>query len=320
MRYDSPIPALDRLRIAPEFRAGIPAMEDYRRKPPAADRIAGGSRPRQYVPGLPVFTILMPVMNRADLLPRALDSIIAQTYPNIEVLIADGNSRDGTVDVLRRYDSSITYWLSEKDRDSIDAINKLSAIATGTYTTMFLSDDWLPPDYFEIAARAFERTGADILYGDLSLYDEKGVLLTHVRGKADYRKSIRYEFSVTSPGWIFRQAMSQEIGLLNSRLDIAPDYEWVLRAHMAGYSGAHEPALLYNFLVSGRSTVQAVRGYRELRQTAIAYGGNPVVAWRRFIFATLRNRSRKLLQALLPEAAVMRIQKMVWARRNRRAQ
>ena len=79
------------------------------------------------MPSPPLVSFVMPVFNRANVIERALDGIIRErreNYPNIEIVVIDGGSSDGTVEILKRYGSQIDYWISERDSGAADAFNK----------------------------------------------------------------------------------------------------------------------------------------------------------------------------------------------------
>jgi glycosyltransferase involved in cell wall biosynthesis len=281
---------------------------DYRAKPADKDRKTGGSRPRRYVEDRPLVTIIMPVRNAAAFIEKAIESIIAQDYPNIEFLVADGRSTDGTVDILQHYDPHITHWLSEKDVNSVDASNKLCALASGDYLTILLADDWIAPDYVSRSIGALEREKTDFVFGDLELYDDRGKFLYRMRGNPNYRSTIRYDLSFTTPSWTFRRGMLEKIGLFKL-LDVAPDYEWFLRADIAGYKGAHDSGITYCFRFGGNSSVNVFLGYQEVRRLAIAYGASPAIAWYFYLRKTIRHRGRDLLAKLLPMHLMMALRR-----------
>ena len=92
-------------------------------------------------PGFPVVSVITVVFNSENLLERTIDSVLKQTYPNIEYIIIDGGSRDATVEIIRKYDDRIAYWISESDRGLYDAMNKGLAAATGDYLWFLNSGD-----------------------------------------------------------------------------------------------------------------------------------------------------------------------------------
>ncbi len=132
----------------------------------------------------PRVTIITAVRNRAATLARTIESVLAQTYPEVEHVVIDGASSDGTVEVIRRYADRLAHWQSEPDRGISDAFNKGLAAARGDCIGLLNADDWLEPDQIERAVAALERSGADFVFGDLLYHDPAGRPLFRIRGDA----------------------------------------------------------------------------------------------------------------------------------------
>lgn len=93
----------------------------------------------------PRFTVVTPTYNQGAFIEKTIDSILSQGYPNLEYIIIDGGSKDNTVDVIKKYERHLAYWVSEPDRGQSHAINKGMERATGQYLTWLNSDDWYTP-------------------------------------------------------------------------------------------------------------------------------------------------------------------------------
>ena len=108
-------------------------------------QLKGGLRSRgiykHSLPGKPLITVITVVFNGAQTLRDTLESVMQQSYDNVEYIVIDGGSSDATVDILRQYDHVIDYWLSEKDGGIYDAMNKGIALCSGDYVGMLNSDD-----------------------------------------------------------------------------------------------------------------------------------------------------------------------------------
>src|SRR5579859_2701917 len=101
-------------------------------------------------------TIVTPSLNQAAYLERTISSVLDQGYPELEYLVFDGGSTDGSVEILRRYADQIAYWESEQDRGQSHALNKGFERATGELVGWINSDDYYRPGAFAAAAEAFE--------------------------------------------------------------------------------------------------------------------------------------------------------------------
>ncbi len=123
----------------------------------------------------PRISIVTPSYNQAKYLPETIESVLRQDYPNLEYIIIDGGSTDGSVEVIRRYESRLAYWVSEKDSGQSEAINKGFRRASGTLFNWLNSDDVLFPGALQRLAQAFrEHPEADMVVGDHARGDARG--------------------------------------------------------------------------------------------------------------------------------------------------
>lgn len=173
-------------------------------------------------------SIVTPSYNQADFLVDTLKSVRRQTLPSVEHVVVDGESDDGTLDILREYDDDIR-WVSEPDEGQSDAINKGFDMATGEYVGWLNSDDvYFDTIVLERVVDYFEQTGADVIYGDMALLDaDSNVLKLHCVPDWDYDRLLRSCF-VEQPALFFRREV-----LEGNRLDVdlayVMDYEFWLR-------------------------------------------------------------------------------------------
>jgi len=126
--------------------------------------------------GLPVVSVIMVVYNSLSLIEKTIRSIAGQTYPNIEFIVIDGGSSDGTVEIIRLYEKQISYWISEPDRGIYDAMNKGLAAASGDYVWFINAGDRIYAD--DILEKIFigdkgpgKREYSLIYYGDTMIVD-----------------------------------------------------------------------------------------------------------------------------------------------------
>lgn len=118
-------------------------------------------------------SIITVSFNAAKTIEASINSVIAQTYPNIEFIIIDGGSTDGTVDIIKKYADSLAYWVSEPDKGIYDAMNKGVAAATGDYVYFLGADDILMPDAFSKMLASLSDTSAlPVIYGDVIMRPE----------------------------------------------------------------------------------------------------------------------------------------------------
>ena len=105
---------------------------------------------------VPRISVVIPSYNQATFLEETIRSILYQHYSNIEIIIIDGGSNDGSVDIIKHYSESVTYWVSEKDNGQSDAINKGLNVATGDIVTWLNSDDFYAPGTLHFIAENLE--------------------------------------------------------------------------------------------------------------------------------------------------------------------
>lgn len=106
---------------------------------------------------LPTISLVTPSYNQAQFLEQTLQSVLEQKYPRLEYIVMDGNSSDGSVDIIQRYAANLTYWVSEPDRGQADAINRGFTHATGDVLGWINSDDILLPGALQVVGELFAR-------------------------------------------------------------------------------------------------------------------------------------------------------------------
>ncbi|HLQ78185.1 MAG TPA: glycosyltransferase family 2 protein [Terriglobia bacterium] len=122
----------------------------------------------------PRISIVTPSYNQGRFIDLTMQSVLSQNYPNLEYIVIDGGSTDDSVEVIRRYDKSLAYWVSEKDSGAADAIAKGFRHATGDILAYLNSDDLYCPGTLHAVAAAFESGKPDVVYGNTWWIDTDG--------------------------------------------------------------------------------------------------------------------------------------------------
>jgi glycosyltransferase involved in cell wall biosynthesis len=178
----------------------------------------------------PLVSVITPVFNGAEFLRVSIDSVLSQDYPSIELIVVDGESADGTLDILRSYGDRIT-WFSEKDRGQSDAINKGSARSAGTILTWLNADDYFMPGAVRRAVEVF-KTNPDValVYGRLQLVYRDGTprRFDHQVREASYHELLQWDNLVGQPGVFYSRAAWDACGPLSLVDHYAMDWDlWI---------------------------------------------------------------------------------------------
>ena len=130
-------------------------------------------------------SIITPCYNAASYIEQTINSILNQGYSNLEYIIIDGGSTDGTIEIIKKYADKLAYWVSEPDNGQSDAINKGIAVATGGIFNWMNADDYLEPNVLNLIATEFLENEIDVVCTKTNLVDVNGLFLrineaTHV--------------------------------------------------------------------------------------------------------------------------------------------
>ena len=209
-------------------------------------------------------SIITITYNSAATLPRALESVRSQTYGDIEHIIVDGASTDGTKELIINYQLSIinyqspkVRWISEPDNGIYNALNKGIAMATGDVIGFLHSDDVLySPDSIGQIAAAFESSGADVVYGDLE-YRHGDKVVRRWRSNAFRRGDLKYGWMPPHPTVYVRREVYRQVGPYDEWFRISADYDMILRIFTAGYKTRYIPQVLVAMETGGASNRDA---------------------------------------------------------------
>jgi glycosyltransferase involved in cell wall biosynthesis len=179
----------------------------------------------------PKLSIITPSFNQVNFIERTIKSVLDQNYPNLEYIIIDGGSTDGSVDVIKKYERYISYWVSEPDDGQSNAINKGIAKATGDWVGWQNSDDIYYPGSFQSFAQNVHRyPDACVIIGNINIIDQYDNLVRDIRYVKPTHRSILAEGMVlTNQAAFWRCDIHKKIGKLNESLNYAFDFEWFLR-------------------------------------------------------------------------------------------
>lgn len=185
----------------------------------------------------PLVTVVTPCWNSAQFIEKTILSVITQTYDNIEYIIIDGGSTDGTLDIIKKYKNNISFLLSESDAGMYQAINKGLARATGDIVAYLNSDDIYFPNTLSRVVDLFNTNpGAELIYGDLDFVDERGVrICTKKYPKFNWTRFAATNYAmIGQPSAFWRKELLDRVGLFDESMKMAADFDFFVRAGLEG--------------------------------------------------------------------------------------
>ncbi len=186
---------------------------------------------------LPLVSIVTPSLNQAEFIEETILSVLGQDYPNLEYLVVDGGSGDGTVDVLRRHEGRLLRWTSGPDDGQSDAINRGFAATSGEIIAWLNADDRYMPGAVTAAVEAFaEDPALDLVYGQAVFIDRAGRSLDSVRHGDEWSigNLINRTNFVQQPAAFFRRTAFEAVGGLDVDLHYVMDYDLWIRLGSRG--------------------------------------------------------------------------------------
>jgi glycosyltransferase involved in cell wall biosynthesis len=178
----------------------------------------------------PKISIVTPSFNQGCYIEQTIRSVLLQNYPNLEYIIIDGGSTDETIDIIKKYEPWITYWVSEKDTGQSHAINKGLAKCTGTIFNWLNSDDWYEPQtFYEVATAFINDPSLEVVSGFENHIGLSGEITLHHGTFLTTRIEETMEFcEVAQPSTFFRLETIKQIGGVPEDLHYIMDGEtWV---------------------------------------------------------------------------------------------
>jgi glycosyltransferase involved in cell wall biosynthesis len=200
-------------------------------------------------------SLVTPCYNSAAYIEETICSVLSQGIPELEYMVVDGGSTDGTVEIIRRYADRLTWWVSEKDNGQVDALNKGFARATGDILGFINADDVLLPGALDAILQTFtERPEVDLIAGEVEWIDGEGRPtgshageITNLEEALDIYRVWWSQRQWVQPEVFYRRALKERVGAFDQRYHLAFDFDFWVRCFRAGATVARVRKPLVQF-------------------------------------------------------------------------
>ena len=253
---------------------------------------------------LPLVTVVTPSFNQARFLAATMESVFNQSYPNIEYIVVDGGSTDGSLELIKQHAHRLAYWVSEPDKGQTEAINKGFARASGDVLAWLNWDDpYEPAPVSQAVKRLQQDPEVGLVYGEANFIDEHGRKIGQFpAAQTNYERLRRGYVHVPQQAAFWRADLWRQVGPLDEDLYFAMDYDLWLRLAKIARVQYYPNQVWANFRLHGDSKTIAEddRCWSEMVQIHKRDGGH----WLSIL--TVKFQLRKLLAPLV-----------TWRRRRR---
>lgn len=178
----------------------------------------------------PRVSVVTPSFNQAAFLEETIQSVLAQDYPNLEYIIIDGGSTDGSIEIIRKYESQLAYWVSERDEGQSHAINKGFQRSSGEILAWLNSDDLYAHNAIHEAVAEFDHTRQSaVVYGNTDFIDASGKWLSRFVIQSYRLPQMLYDHLIPQPAAFVRRSALDAAGGIDPTLHFCMDYDLWLR-------------------------------------------------------------------------------------------
>jgi glycosyltransferase involved in cell wall biosynthesis len=222
-------------------------------------------------------SIITPSFNQAPFLEATIRSVLEQDYPDLEYIIVDGGSTDGSLEIIQKYSNRLSWWVSEKDKGQTDAINKGFSHAHGEVLAWLNSDDTYHPGAVSAAVKVLENNPTyGLVYGDANFIDENGNTLgSFPAAQTDLQRLRRGFVHIPQQSAFFRTDLWKKVGPLDPSFYFAMDYDlWVRIATIAPILYTRQLWANFRLHSQGKTVMADDRCWPEMLRVHFRNGGS----------------------------------------------
>jgi glycosyltransferase involved in cell wall biosynthesis len=265
----------------------------------------------------PKITVVTPSLNQGRYLEDTILSVLGQQYPNLEYIVMDGGSTDDSVDIIRKYQHQLAYWVSEKDGGQAAAINTAFARATGDVLCWLNSDDMYLPAALSYIAPKLDPQRPELLFGNcLHLIENSAISYGSDVRRNHEQMNLALTDYIIQPSSFWTRVAWQQAGALDESLDFAFDWDWFLRGRAAGLTFIPDDRYLSIYRIhKGHKTANG--GERRRNELVAIYQRHAGARYERLFSRCRRWRPairtvRKILRRLWLNRIEPRLLKMIF--------
>ena len=221
----------------------------------------------------PLVTVITVVFNGAAHLEKTMLSVLNQINDNVEYIIVDGGSTDGTLDIIRKYDLEIDYWVSEKDSGIYDAMNKGVRLATGKWINfmncgdLFYENKTIDKIMFNLGSNLA------IVYGDVETFSNRHKINVRLNSCPVTEKNFVMKMPINHQSMFVTLQSFKKIGLFDTKYKICADQDWLIKALLAGHQSKYIQECVALINTDGVSSTSIFQRKRERLAIALEHFG-----------------------------------------------
>lgn len=211
-------------------------------------------------PPYPKITVVTPSYNQAPFLEETIQSVLSQGYPDLEYIVMDGGSTDGSVEIIRKYEKRLAHWHSRPDEGQSDALRKGFMRSSGDILSWLNSDDTFAPGILVAVGEYFAfHPDIDVVYGNVDLVDPAGERMYTAYPLLDLRILVYENRFIPQQAMFWRRELYERVGGVNPKLHFAMDYELTMKFLLARARVAKIPRVLASYRLHSTAKSTTIR-------------------------------------------------------------